>query len=66
MNTTTNTLTTITKGVAVDAYNMVPGMYAWHRGAYRLVTKVEPKGFSTCVRFGRYSLTGGTLEVLPA
>jgi hypothetical protein len=66
--TTTATLNTTTKGVALRAYNATPGMYAWHRGAYRLITSVEPVGFTTRVRFGRYSLTatsGDTLEVFP-
>lgn len=67
MPTTTKpaTLTTNIKGVAIDASNITPGMYAWHRGAYRLITQVEPSGFAYRVRFGRFSLiTTSTLEVL--
>jgi hypothetical protein len=61
------TLATTDKGFAANAWDLFPGLYIWHKGAYRLVTAVEAVGVAGYrVRMGRFSLKArGSVEVAP-
>lgn len=61
------TLATTDKGFALNGWDLFPGLYIWHKGAYRLVTAVDPVGVgSHRVRMGRFSLkVRGSVEVAP-
>lgn len=58
------TLATTDRGVTRHVWDVRPGHYIWHRGAFRLVTAVE--GTRT-IRMGRYALhmVGTTVEAAP-
>lgn len=58
------TLDTTERGVTRRVWDVKPGHYIWHRGAFRLVTAVEG---SRTIRMGRYALhpTCSTVEAAP-
>jgi len=47
------------RGVGRYIWDLVPGDFIWHKGAYRQVTKIEDR----VVRMGRFSVRPGYFKM---